>query len=396
MKPEVLQTLLTAKVLLSKAQELCFVQDKFTASSGLIILQDALELIFLASLVEKCVDEKKSLENFSFDQLIGELKKEGVKVIKSGTLKALNKQRVIIKHYGQVSEPQTVGTYYNVACQAADEVLRQVIGKKLNQVVLNELISNEDTNKYLTAACEALEKKDYFESLKSIRKAIFIEIEQDYCVYEWRNSDPGESLGLVGLSRKGQKAPYHTRNKAWIDKNVKNPFNYIQLDHDRIRQDLLEWGASTQDFWNVWRLTPEMMQLDKDGEWLLKGELKYLTQAANAENATFCLDRAVTLLAKKQSHHNLARWLDFSALKQLRVKLEESAKLYIKASKSSAVLAQLDENSTYDANSVVPGLDGDGRYVSILHIQAIDPKFMSGYVDLDSCKLFKKDESDNS
>jgi len=73
------------------------------------VLQDALELILLAVLIEKGVDEKKGLENFSFDQLIGELKKEGVRVPKSGTLKALNKQRVIIKHYGQVSEPQTVG-----------------------------------------------------------------------------------------------------------------------------------------------------------------------------------------------------------------------------------------------------------------------------------------------
>lgn len=71
MKVEVLQTLLTAKVLLNKAQELCLVKDKYTASSGLIILQNALKLILLAALIEKGVDEKKALESFSFDQLIG-------------------------------------------------------------------------------------------------------------------------------------------------------------------------------------------------------------------------------------------------------------------------------------------------------------------------------------
>ena len=68
MKPEVLQTLLTAKVLLNKAQEMCFVEDKFTASSGLIVLQDAIELIFLGALIEKSVDEIKSIESLSFDQ----------------------------------------------------------------------------------------------------------------------------------------------------------------------------------------------------------------------------------------------------------------------------------------------------------------------------------------
>ena len=396
MKPEVLQTLLTAKVLLNKAQDQCFVEDKYTASSGLIILQDALELIFLAALVEKGVDEQKSLENFSFDQLIGELKKQRIRVIKSGTLKALNKQRVVIKHYGQVSEPQTVGTYYTVAYQAANEVLEQVVGKRLDQVVLNELIRNEETKKYLTDACEALEQEKYFKCLTNIRKSIFIEIEQDYCIYEWRDSEPNERMGLLGLARGGRKAPYYTRNKAWIEKNVNDPFDYIQRDHDSIRQDLLEWGASTQDFWNVWRLTPEVIRLSPEGDWLLKGELKHLYQAATKENAIFCLDRAVTLLSKKQAHHDLARWLDYSARDRLRVRLKEQTTLYKKATTSSEVLAQLTENSVYDANAVVPGIDGNGRYVRILHVQEVEPKFLSGYVDLELCELQDPVEENDS
>jgi hypothetical protein len=396
MKPEVLQTLLTAKVLLNKAQDQCFVEDKYTASSGLIILQDALELIFLAALVEKGVDEQKSLENFSFDQLIGELKKQGIRVIKSGTLKALNKQRVIIKHYGQVSEPQTVGTYYTVAHQAVNEVLEQVVGKRLDQVVLNELIRNEETNKYLTDACEALEQEKYFKCLINIRKAIFIEIEQDYCIYEWRDSEPNEPPGLLGLARGGSKAPYYTRNKAWIEQNVKDPFDYIQRDHDRIRQDLLEWGASTQDFWNVWRLTPEVIRLSREEDWLLKGELKHVYQAATKENAIFCLDRAVTLLSKKQAHHDLARWLDYSPRDRLRVRLKERATLYKKATNSSEVIAQLTENSFYDADAVVPGLDGNRRYVRIFHVQEDEPKFLSGYVDLESCELQEPVEENDS
>jgi len=389
MKPEVLQTLLTAKVLLNKAQDLCFVEDKFTASSGLIVLQDALELIFLAALIEKSVDEIKSIESFSFDQLIGELKKQGVKVIKSGTLKALNKQRVIIKHYGQVSEPQTVGNYYNIAHEAANTVLEQVIGKKIDQIVLNELIRNEETSKYLTEACEALEQDKYFKCLVSVRKAIYIEIEQDYCVYKWGKEDSKELFGLFGLSREGMKAPYYTRDKNWIDNNVNNPFDYIQRDHDHIRQDLLEWGASTQDFWNLWRLTPEVMRLVKDSDWLLKGELKHLYQAATKENATFCLDRAVTLLAKKQAHHDLARWLSHTPRDQLQIRLKEDAPLYKKATISSNVLTQLQENTIYDASAIVPELGGDGRFVNISHFQEAEPHYISGYIDFEACELLE-------
>jgi len=389
MKPEVLQTLLTAKTLLNEAQDLCFVEDKYTASSGLIVLQDALELILLAVLIEKGVDEKKGLENFSFDQLIGELKKEGVRVPKSGTLKALNKQRVIIKHYGQVSEPQTVGTYYNVAYHAVNEILKQIIGKSIHEIVLSELIRNKETHDYLTNACKELDQGKYFECLVNVRKAIFVEIEHEYCIYDWRNSDQNTSIVLLALGRSGQKAPYYTRNKKWIDENVNDPFDYVQLDHNRIRQDLLEWGASTQDFWNIWRLTPQVIRLEKEDDWLLKDELKYLRQAATKENAIFCLDRAVTLLAKKQLYHDRARWLETTPYHQFKVKIKSDTTLYQKASITSTVIAKLSKNAVYDGNSVVPGLDGKRSFVKIFHIQNKEPKFLNGYVDIEVCELLK-------
>ncbi len=44
------QTLITAKILLSKAHELCLSENKYNASAGLVILQDAIELIILTCL----------------------------------------------------------------------------------------------------------------------------------------------------------------------------------------------------------------------------------------------------------------------------------------------------------------------------------------------------------
>lgn len=392
MKPEVLQTLLTAKVLLNKAQELCFAEDKHTASSGLIVLQDALEHIFLSCLIELGVDEKKSIENFSFDQLIGELKAKDVKVTKSGTLKALNKQRVIIKHYGQVSDPSTVANYYEVAQYAVNEILKQVIGKNLQEVSLHELIQKEEVKGYLSEAAVALESGKYFEALVNVRKAVFVEIESDYCIYEWRNSDPNEMLGLLGLVRGGTKALWYMRNKKWISEHVFNPFDYIQLDHDRIRQDLLEWGASTQDFWNIWRLTPEVIRLGKDSDWLLKGELKHIRQGATEENARYCFDRAVTLLSKKQAHHGLSRWLAYTPEHELNVRIKHREPLFRKASKESEKIAELAENTIYKAHAVVPGLDGSGRFASIFHFQEQEPRYLSGYVDVEACELLEPEE----
>ncbi len=47
------------------------------SSAGLILLQDALEIVFLAMLVEQDVDEQKALESKSFDELIGEWRIQG-------------------------------------------------------------------------------------------------------------------------------------------------------------------------------------------------------------------------------------------------------------------------------------------------------------------------------
>ena len=60
-------------------------------------------MVFYALLIESDVDEAKNLEGKSFDELIGELKKAGVPVPKSGTMKALNKQRILTKHYAHVN-----------------------------------------------------------------------------------------------------------------------------------------------------------------------------------------------------------------------------------------------------------------------------------------------------
>ena len=389
MKPEVLQTLLTAKVLLNKAQDLCFVEDKHSASAGLVVLQDALEHIFLSCLIERGVDEKKSIDNFSFDQLIGELKAEGISVVKSGTLKALNKQRVIIKHYGQVSDPSTVSNYYEIAQHAANEILKQVIGKSLQDVCLHELIQNKEVKEYLNEATTALKDGKHFDALVNIRKAVYVEIESDYCIYEWRDSNPNEPINLAVMLRGGTKAPWYTRNRNWISENVFNPFDYIQLDHNRIRQDLIEWGASTQDFWNIWRLTPEVMRIDKDSGWLLKGELKHIRQVATEENARYCLDRAITLLSKKQAHHGLSRWLTYTPDHELTVRLKHNAPIFRKASNKSEKIAGVIKNAIYSADSIAPGLDRNEWYARISHVQEQEPRYLSGYVNMDACELLE-------
>lgn len=395
MKPEVLSSLLVAKVLFERATELCSINDKHPASAGLVLLQDGLELIFVAGLVERNVDQEKSIENFTFDQPIGELRRLGIAVPKSGTVKALNKQRVLVKHYGQVSEQTAVATYFSAAREAADRVMEQVFGKDFSSLFLHELIQDQEIKKFLQDATEALEAGKYFKALVSCRKAIYVAIESDYCIYEWRDTDSSEQLGFAAFGRRGHKAPWYSKNKKWIEEHVRTPFDYVQLDHDKIRQDLLEWGAGTQDFWNLWRLTPEVVRLEKDREWLLKGELKYIYQASTEENARYCLDRAIALLVKKESHQALRKWIEFDPRQVFQVRLKSPTKLYPKADPLSAPATDLESGGVYQAHEVVPGLDGKGRYVRILHMGEREPRFLSGFVEFDDCEIVEHKEPED-
>src|SRR5947209_12933588 len=160
MKSEVLNALLTARTLFDTARRQCAVRDRHIASAGLIVLQDAVELVLYALLIEKGVDESKAVESLTFDQLIGELKRIGLGIIKSGTLKAMNKQRVLIKHHAQLAEPAAVQQYYQAAILATDGLLTEVVGKPLRQIVLADAISSEESKVHIDEATRCIEQRE--------------------------------------------------------------------------------------------------------------------------------------------------------------------------------------------------------------------------------------------
>lgn len=393
MKLETINTLITARTLFEKANEMCLVDDKFTASAGLIILQDAIELVFYACLVELDIDKEKSIEDFSFDQLIGELKAKGYKVQKSGNLKALNKQRVIIKHYGQVAEPSTVKNYYEAAQLSVNAAMKLIFGMDLHDIMVHEAIKNEDVKGFIATAAKHINDGKYFEALVEIRKALFMEIEEQYSVYDWKDYSRSTNFTLLDMFGKGGwSAPYHTKNKEWIDVNVKSPCDYIQIDHDKIRIDLLEWGVNTVDFWNLWRLTPRVFYEKETKTWRRDLDMKHILSGGTEENARYCLDRVVSLLIKKQNHFDLAKQLAYGPEYLFKVRMKEDQPLYRKASINSATEGMLKKDNIYNADAIVPGLDVDKPFVKILHIQEEEPKYQSGYVSRDACELIREQD----
>ena len=303
MKPSTVPSLILARILYDEAKVLIESNDRHMCSAGLIILQDALEIIFLTLLAEKGIDEEKGLDSKGFDELIGELKKAGVTVPKSGTLKALNKQRVITKHYGQLAEPVTVRSYAEAAELALAGIIPQVLGKTLQDIFLSDLLNPGEAREFLNSAAQYIQSGKPLEALIEIRKAIFVEIEHEYTISDWIDVERDQEIIFDFVFKRGQKAPAWKRNKQWIRENVKDPVDYVQVDPEVLRLDVMEWGVNTSEIENLLRLTQSVYREKEDGVWYCHYASERRSREEMLASAKYCLDRAIAILLKKQQHN---------------------------------------------------------------------------------------------
>jgi len=209
------------------------------------------------------------------------------------------------------------------------------------------------------------------ECLISIRKAVFVEIEIDYCIHKWADADPSERMGLLAYSRGGIGANSWKRNKDWIRDNVQSPFDYIQVDPEKLRIDAMEWGISTSELENLRRLTPDVFRSDKDAQWHVQYDLQFPPNEGNAENARYCLDRAISVLLRKQQHTNARRWPGRNVgFEPPPVYL--GASVYKMARQDSDVAHKIDDSYRYQIISLVSGFDPSEHYYTISGHKPVD------------------------
>ncbi|AVU77447.1 MULTISPECIES: hypothetical protein [Pseudomonas] len=303
-----LHSLIVARTLLEQADPLCSTEDRYLASTGLIVLQDVLEAVLYALLLERGIDDEKNLERKSFDELLGELKAAGVTVPRSGTLKALNKQRVLVKHYAQLAEPAMVRTYYAAAQEAISSMTLAVLGQTLRDLFIANLLHDAESKIFLKAAEQAIKERRYLDALIETRKAIFVEFEEEYSIYGWRDYDDKKQEGILSsAARGGWRAPIWTRNSEWIEKNVKVPTDYVQIDQQNWRLQAMELGIHTVELHNLQRLTPSVFRMGRNQGWSITYDVSFGTSNGTDSNARYCLDRAVSIILKKQQHGSARR-----------------------------------------------------------------------------------------
>jgi hypothetical protein len=308
MRESTVHALIVARTLLEQADPLCSSEDRYIASTGLVVLQDALEAVLYALLLERGADDEKNLERKSFDELIGELKSLGIVVPRSGTLKALNKQRVLVKHYAQLAEPAMVRSYHSAAHEAITSMTTAVLGQSLRDLFVADLLAEGESKTVLKLAEQAIKNRRYLDALIEVRKAVFVEFEEDYNIYGWRDYDGKKQEGLLASAiRGGWRAPSWMRNKEWIDKHVKVPTDFVQIDHQNWRLQAMELGIHTVELQNLQRLTPDVFRASREAGWSVTYDASFGASNATESNARYCLDRAVSIILKKHQHAQVRR-----------------------------------------------------------------------------------------
>jgi len=236
-------------------------------------------------------------------------------------------------------------------------------------------LNDGESKKLLQSAEIFFEKENFVETLINCRKAIYVEIENDYEISHFKDADT--SIPAFGLMMYGYKAPYWAKNKQYIEENVTEPTGYIVYDHSSLEMDLVKNGVSTSTFWNIYRLTPSVFRQEKDSEWVVKNKFRCFEKEGIKDRAEYVLTAAVELILSLHQSKNQTKspeyHLYYIDLTQTEVPI------YSKASKNSKIVRHTPEGLTQlETDFNVTGLDSQDTYWHVSNFE--DSIFFSGFI----------------
>ncbi|MDP1835190.1 MAG: hypothetical protein Q8K75_04590 [Chlamydiales bacterium] len=323
-------------------------------------------------------------EHAKLDMLLSQVSEKICEIPHRTTLLGLNRSRAGSKHFGTSIDSQAANNFYHKVAEAINVLTRCVFGKPLEQIVAAELVQDVQTRTLLENAGQIIETgcQNSFECLALIRKAIFLNFENQYCIEDWkdvRSEDVDSSLKHLLFAK---KAPHFTRCKQWIDKYVCDYFDYVQLDSNQISRDLMRYGISHTEFYNILRLTPRVYLSEENG-WQVEQNPKFLH--VSVEDLNYCLSTAIDILMSKQDYDNSHRSPE--SAEEMPIRLKCDTNLFSKACATSSILKRLTKGDVFRAEAFIPGFDGLW-YVKISEVER-EPaaEFIQGYIlddDVDS------------
>jgi hypothetical protein len=302
------------------------------ALASINMLQDAIEAFFLAAADHLSAEIGRRTE---FEQYIDKINEKLPEHLPfRQRLIEMNKVRVLAKHNGVPPNTTELAGYLVEARQFFEEGCQKIFGRSFWTVSLVELLPNSEARGYVTEAEKFYHSQQYHQCLVECRKAIYVEIEDEYVIESFKS---GENALWQAIC----KAPQYTRSKQFIEEHVKDPFDYVRLDRDRVDADLLRDGIQPAVFWNIWRLTPAVYGKIQDHarRWMVKEDLKYVEESAE-QSTGYVLEHTIDILLKKAKTRSSFLNVEAETNYMSKPKNGQSFKVYRKADKNSEVVGR--------------------------------------------------------
>ena len=328
--------------------------------SAVNLAQDAIEtfLIALADNVQVAFDQNTKFDKYFV--LIDEKIAPRELPFKAAMLR-LNRVRIDSKHHGIQPARDECARLLASAREFLDEASISNLGAPFSTISAIDLLDAGDCKQFLEQAKLAVEAADYETTLIECRKALYVEIEGQYDISAYKDEEP------KGLLFGFTKAPYYARNMAYVAQNVLEPTDFIVLEHAAVDRELLISGVDPTDFWNVWRLAPEVFRR-KDKKWYVKRDFSKLNSPDVKEIAEYVFNTTLDIALARQTNRRATRWKQPSKF-YVDIK-RPGLPLYKKADKLSAVVVTLPLGlKRIDTEYTVEGLNDDGVYWHICHME---------------------------
>ena len=340
------------------------------------LLQDAVEafLLAVADFVGASIDSNAFFDKY-FVQINEQIDPQ--KLPFKNKLLRLNKIRVNSKHYGIMPAREECIRLAVFVREFFEEVSTSILKANFSTVSTIDLLKDGETKDLLHQARKYLEEKEYEDCAITCRKAIYLEILKNYNISEFQ-----EESEFTGLRVPFSNAPFYTKNKDYIQKNVRVPTDFIVLDHSHLDQELLKYSVDNTTFWNIWRLTPEVYRT-KDNKWVVKYDFEKLEKETLQDKIEYIFNATIDIIF---SIHTKKENIKTSDYRNYCLELnQEEVPVLEKADSTSKVVGTTPPGLTkIDCEYHITGLNGDGPYWMIRHYK--EKVFLYGFIHDDYVK----------
>lgn len=351
--PDHVRRLRFARLLLLQAVEHARIDEEARNAACVTSLQDAVEtlLLIVAERVDASIPPRAD-----FDKYFSAINEKAVSYTLplQTHLMRLNRMRVQAKHAGIFPSHAHASEMVPLVTAFATEVCERLLDVNWATANLSALVHDTEQRGLLEDAEQALATKRYVDALVAARKCLFLAFEHKYDISRFASENPLDIFAAFGC-----EAPVWAKSSEYISKHVGDPFGYIVIDHPGLDAKLLKLGVDAVAFWNVWRITPAVYQLE-DKTWVVKRELAKIERPDHEGDAIYVVETVSEMILRREAHDRRLKMVPNSGLWHLTVK--QGAKAYAKADRAAQVRNIFSESRNVTVVAETFGLNGEGGW----------------------------------